>query len=79
MLNDGEVDVAMFFDPAATAAGIAQGTLPETARVFVPKAGSIGNISFVAIPFNAAHTAGLTSAGSIRVKEVLLVISFSCK
>jgi putative thiamine transport system substrate-binding protein len=58
MLNDGEVDVAMSFDPASTAAGIADGSLPETARVWVPKAGSIGNISFVAIPYNAAHAAG---------------------
>lgn len=58
MLNDGEVDIAMSFDPASTAAAIAQGTLPATARVFVPKAGSIGNISFVAIPYNAAHRAG---------------------
>ena len=58
MLNDGEVDIAMSFDPASTAAAIAEGTLPDTARVFVPKAGSIGNISFVAIPYNAAHEAG---------------------
>lgn len=58
MLNDGEVDMSMSFDPASTAAAIADGSLPATARVFVPKAGSIGNISFVAIPYNAAHTAG---------------------
>ena len=58
MLNDGEVDISMSFDPASTAAAIAEGTLPATARVFVPKAGSIGNISFVAIPYNAAHSAG---------------------
>lgn len=57
MLNDGEVDIAMSFDPASTAAAIEQG-LPETARVFVPKGGSIGNISLVAIPYNAAHAAG---------------------
>ena len=58
MLNDGEVDIAMSFDPASTAAFIEQGLLPETARVFVPQAGSIGNVSFVAIPYNAAHKAG---------------------
>lgn len=58
MLSDGEVDIAMSFDPASTAAAIKAGNLPETARVFVPKAGSIGNISFVAIPYNAAHQAG---------------------
>jgi len=58
MLGDNAVDVAMFFDPAAPAALIEQGVLPESVRVFVPEAGSIGNISFVAIPFNAAHRAG---------------------
>jgi putative thiamine transport system substrate-binding protein len=58
MLADGAVDIAMSFDPASTAAGIEQGLLPETARVFVPKGGSIGNISFVAIPFNAANWQG---------------------
>ncbi len=58
MLNDGEVDMAMSFDPASAAAAIDAGLLPETARVFVPDVGSIGNISFVAIPYNAANRAG---------------------
>lgn len=58
MLNDGEIDIALSFDPASTAGAIAQGLLPDTARVFVPENGSIGNISFVAIPFNAANSEG---------------------
>ena len=58
LLNDGEIDIAMSFDPASTAAAITQGLLPETVRVFVPEGGSIGNISFVAIPYNAAHKEG---------------------
>lgn len=58
MLNDGEVDIGLSFDPASAAAAIAQGLLPETVRVFVPKGGSLGNVSFVAIPYNAAHQAG---------------------
>jgi len=58
LLNDGEVDISMSFDPASTAAAIAQSLMPETARVFVHEGGSIGNISFVAIPFNAAHAEG---------------------
>jgi putative thiamine transport system substrate-binding protein len=58
LLNDGEVDIAMSFDPASTAAAIGQGLLPETARVFVPEGGTIGNVSFVAIPYNAANAAG---------------------
>lgn len=58
LLNDGEIDVAMSFDPASTAAEIAQGLLPETVRVFVPQGGTLGNVSFVAIPYNAAHKEG---------------------
>ena len=58
LLNDGEVDISLSFDPASAAAGIAQGLLPETTRVFVPKGGSLGNVSFVAIPYNAAHIEG---------------------
>ena len=58
LLNDGEVDISMSFDPASTAAAIAEGLLPETARVFVPEGGTIGNVSFVAIPVNAAHKEG---------------------
>ena len=46
------------FDPAAPAALIEQGVLPESVRVFTPEGGTIGNVSFVAIPFNAAHRAG---------------------
>lgn len=58
LMNDGEIDIAMSFDPAAAASLIVQGLLPETARVFVPEGGTIGNISFVAIPYNAANAAG---------------------
>ena len=58
LLNDGEIDIAMSFDPASTALAIAQGLLPETARVFVPEGGTIGNVSFVAIPYNAASREG---------------------
>ena len=58
LVNDGEVDMAMYFDPAAPAAAILQGLLPETARVFVPEGGTLGNVSFVAIPFNAANREG---------------------
>ncbi len=58
LLNDGEVDIAMSFDPASAAAVIADGLLPESVRVFVPEGGSIGNVSFVAIPYNAANAEG---------------------
>jgi putative thiamine transport system substrate-binding protein len=85
LLNDGEVDIAMSFDPASTAAAIKQGLLPETARVFVPEGGSIGNVSFVAIPYNAANAAGaqvvanhlLDPAVQARMQNIEVLGSFS--
>jgi len=58
MLNDGEIDVSMAFDPAAAAAAIQQGLLPATVKTYALEGGMIGNISFVAIPFNASHVDG---------------------
>ena len=85
LLNDGEVDIAMSFDPASTAAGIAQGLLPETARVFVPEGGTLGNVSFVAIPFNAAHKEGaqvvanflIDPATQARMQDITVLGSWS--
>jgi putative thiamine transport system substrate-binding protein len=58
LLDDGEVDFSMAFNPAEASAAIGAGTLPESVRTFIPEAGSIGNTHFVAIPFNAANRAG---------------------
>lgn len=58
LMNDGVLDISMSFDPASAAVAIQQGLLPETTRTFVPEAGSIGNVSFVAIPYNAANKEG---------------------
>lgn len=57
MLGDGEVDIALAFDPAAASAAIANGELPDTIRSFVFEKGMIGNTHFVTIPFNSPHTA----------------------
>lgn len=58
LLNDGEIDFALSFDPASAAAAIESGKLPATVRTYALDAGTIGNVSFVAIPFNAAHRDG---------------------
>jgi putative thiamine transport system substrate-binding protein len=55
LLNDGEIDVAMAFNPADASSSIAQGLLPGTVRSFVLDGGTIGNTHFVAIPYNAGH------------------------
>jgi putative thiamine transport system substrate-binding protein len=55
LLDDGEVDFSMAFNPAEASNLIQAGHLPASVRTFILKAGTIGNTHFVAIPFNAAH------------------------
>ena len=58
LLDDGEVDLSMAFNPAEASREISAGRLPETVRTFILEDGTIGNTHFVAIPFDAAHKAG---------------------
>ncbi|MCU0900932.1 MAG: ABC transporter substrate-binding protein [Cypionkella sp.] len=58
LLADAEVDIGLAFNPGRASAEIAAGTLADTTRTFTLEGGTIGNASFVAIPFNAAHKAG---------------------
>lgn len=58
LLADAEVDIGFAFNPGRASAEIAAGTLADTTRTFTLEGGTIGNASFVAIPFNAAHKAG---------------------
>lgn len=58
LINDGETDLAISFSPGEATAAIANEQLPETARTFVLEDGTLGNASFVAIPYNASAAAG---------------------
>jgi len=58
LLNDGDIDVLISFNPAEAATSIANKLLPPTVRTFGMTRGTIGNTSFVAIPYNAAHKEG---------------------
>lgn len=58
MMADAEIDLAISFDPGEASAAIAAAELPPTVRTFVPEGGSIGNASFVAIPYNASAKEG---------------------
>ncbi|MBV9588847.1 MAG: ABC transporter substrate-binding protein [Hyphomicrobiales bacterium] len=55
LMADGEIDLALSFNPAEASSAIARGELPASVRSFVFDKGTIGNASFLAIPFNAAH------------------------
>ncbi|WP_420406393.1 ABC transporter substrate-binding protein [Nisaea sp.] len=58
LMSDGEIDIAFAFSQSEATAGIESGELPATVRNYVFDAGTIGNVSFLAIPFNAAHREG---------------------
>ena len=58
LIADGEVDMAISFSPGEASAAIANGQLPDTVRTFVLDNGTIGNASFVAIPYNSGSKAG---------------------
>lgn len=55
LLDDGEIDLSVSFDPAGAAASIESGLLPDTVRTYTLFGGTIGNTSFVAIPYNSPH------------------------
>ncbi len=58
LLEDGEIDLMPTFNPTEAAADVEAGLLPKTVRTFILTDGTIGNTSFVAIPYNSPHKAG---------------------
>lgn len=57
LLANGEVDFAMEYDASRASTYIAQGRYPETVRTYVFETGTLANVSYVAIPYNASNPA----------------------
>lgn len=58
LFADGEVDLAMSYDPGFVQAEVARGAFPDTTRPFVFDHGTLNNVSYVTIPATAANRAG---------------------
>lgn len=58
LLDDGELDIAISFNPGEASAAVRNDQLPETVRTYVFDNGTIGNTHFVTIPWNASASAG---------------------
>lgn len=58
LMADGEIDLALSFNPNEASNAIANFQLQDSVRTYVLDGGTIANASFVAIPYNANAKAG---------------------
>lgn len=73
LIADNEIDLAISFSPGEATAAIANGQLPDTVRTFVLEGGTLGNASFVAIPYNSsAKEAAMVVANFLLSPEAQL-------
>ena len=70
LLGDREIDIAMIFNPAGFSNNISSGVLPDTIRSYIHEKGTIANVHYVAIPFNASSPqAAMTVANFLLSPE----------
>ncbi len=73
LMADNEIDLAISFSPGEASVAIADARLPPEVRTFVLDGGTLGNASFVAIPYNASAKAGaMVVANSLLSPEAQL-------
>lgn len=58
LMSDGELSLAFSFYPTDAAVAVKEYQLPPSVRSYVFDGGTLGNVHFVAIPYNAPHKAG---------------------
>ena len=64
LLDNGELDIALSFNPNEASAAVRSDQLPDTARTYVFDDGTIGNTHFATIPWNATARAGAMVAAN---------------
>lgn len=58
LMSDGELSLAFSFYPTEAAVAVMEYELPDSVRSYVLEGGTLGNVHFVAIPYNSPHKAG---------------------
>ncbi len=58
LLDDGQIDIAITFNPNAVYSAQANGNLEPTTKAYSMQAGALSNIHFLAIPWNANASEG---------------------
>ncbi|MBW3652453.1 MAG: ABC transporter substrate-binding protein, partial [Actinobacteria bacterium] len=71
LFGNGQVDLAMSYDPGFVANAVRQGTMPRSARPLVLEGRTLQNVSFVTIPANAANRAGALVVANLLLDPVL--------
>lgn len=74
LFGNGEVDMAMSYDPSFVEAAVRRGIFPETARPFVLEHGTLHNVSYVTIPRTAASREGALVVADLLLSPALQAI-----
>lgn len=73
LLGDGQVDIAMSYDPAFVLSGVRAGTFPARVRPFALDR-TLVNTSYVAIPANAANREGAAVVADLLLSPALQAV-----
>ncbi|CAM3647182.1 ABC transporter substrate-binding protein [Deinococcus saxicola] len=79
LFSNSEIDFAFVQNIAGIAAEVKSGVLPKTARVFIFDAGTVTDTHYVAIPYNATHTAGAKVIANLLLTPELQLAKLSGK
>ena len=74
LFANGQVDIAMSYDPGFVQGGVTRGQFPESARPFLIGGGALVNASYVVIPRNAANAAAAQVLADVLLDPELQAI-----
>lgn len=71
LFGNGEVDIAMSYNPGFVAAGVRTGTFADTTRPYVFDTGTLQNTSYVVLPVTAPNPAGAMVLANLLLDPML--------
>jgi putative spermidine/putrescine transport system substrate-binding protein len=74
LFANGQVDLAMSYDPSFVAGAVAKGQFPASTRPFLLGGGALVNTSYVTIPASAAHLQGAMAVANLLLDPSLQAI-----
>ena len=70
LMGDGELSLAFSFYPTDAAVAVQEYQLPPSVRSYVLDGGTLGNVHFVAIPYNSPHKAGAMTLANFLLSPI---------